>query len=192
LARTAVLAALLALCTAPPAPALALRYWIADCPAKSADCRGSDPQLAEWALDAWRNAAGGKLQFERTSSRERAHIRIVWAGGAGGLYGEARPLTVDGVRGAEVYILPPPAESYGDDLLLRDTIVYLTCLHETGHALGLSHTAVFADIMYSFQFGGDIAEYFGRYRRQLAIRTDIAKHSGMSDADRKRLIALLH
>ena len=77
------------------------------------------------------------------------------------------------------------------DRLLRDAIVYLTCLHESGHALGLSHTAVFADIMYSFQFGGDIHEYFGRYRRKLATRDDIAKYSGMSEADRARLIEIL-
>jgi len=77
------------------------------------------------------------------------------------------------------------------DRLLRDAIVYLTCLHETGHALGLSHTAVFADIMYSFQYGGDIEEYFGRYRRKLETRGDIAKNSGMSGADRARVIEIL-
>jgi hypothetical protein len=192
LVRVSTFAAWVGICSALPAPALTLRYWIAACPAGSDDCREGDPQLAEWALDAWQSASGGKLQFERSSTRERAHIRIVWAGGGDGLYGEARPLTVDGVRGAEVYILPPPADSYGRDALLRDAIVYLTCLHETGHALGLSHTAVFTDIMYSFQFGGDIAGYFARYRRQLAVRGDIAKHSGMSDADRKRLMDLLH
>jgi predicted Zn-dependent protease len=74
--------------------------------------------------------------------------------------------------------------------LLRDAIVYLTCLHETGHALGLEHTANFSDIMYSFQYGGDIPEYFARYRRLLKSRADIPKHSGMSDADRKRLVEL--
>ncbi len=77
------------------------------------------------------------------------------------------------------------------DRLLRDAIVYLTCLHETGHALGLSHTAVFDDIMYSFQYGGDIPEYFGRYRRRLQNRDDIRKNSGMSEADRKHLLAAL-
>ena len=81
---------------------------------------------------------------------------------------------------------------HADMILLRDAIVYLTCLHETGHALGLAHTAAFDDIMYSFQFGGDIAEYFGRYRRQLSARADIHKHAGMSDADRKHLAALYH
>jgi predicted Zn-dependent protease len=77
------------------------------------------------------------------------------------------------------------------DALLRDTIVYLTCLHESGHALGLPHTAAFADIMYSFQYGGDIPEYFGRYRRKLTNREDIRKFSGISDADRTRLTEVL-
>ena len=104
------------------------------------------------------------------------------------MYGEARPILVDGQKGAEVYVRPAPLST--GDTLLRDAIVYLTCLHETGHALGLPHTAVFDDIMYSFQYGGDITEYFGRYRRQLAVRSDIRKHSGMSDEDRRRVTEL--
>ena len=77
------------------------------------------------------------------------------------------------------------------DSLMRDVIVYLTCLHETGHALGLRHTDVFEDIMYSFQYGGDIPEYFGRYRRKIQSREDISKNAGMSEADRKHLAAAL-
>jgi predicted Zn-dependent protease len=69
--------------------------------------------------------------------------------------------------------------------------VYLTCLHETGHALGLSHTVEFADIMYTFQAGGDIPEYFGRYRRQIKTRADIEKVTGTSSNDRARLLAVL-
>ena len=186
-----VAAALLPLLLAPfPAPAATLRYWVEPCSASSAACKPGDPQLAEWALAAWQRLSGGKLTFESVTSRERAHIRILWTGGHEGLYGEARPIMVEGVRGAEVYVLPPPAGSYDNDPLLRDTIVYLTCLHETGHALGLPHTSAFADIMYSFQYGGDITEYFARYRRQLTGRGDIPKYSGASEADRRRLAEL--
>jgi hypothetical protein len=70
---------------------------------------------------------------------------------------------------------------------MRDAIVYLTCLHESGHALGLAHTRSFADIMYSFQYGGDITAYFQRYRVLLKTRADIPAHSGISDADRVAL-----
>ena len=96
---------------------------------------------------------------------------------------------MEGVRGAEVYVA---AAARADvEGLLRETIVYLTCLHETGHALGLPHTAAFADIMYSFQYGGDIPEYFGRYTRQLTVRADIRKHAGMSDADQRKLLEII-
>lgn len=164
-----------------------LRYWIEPCSGPERVCHAGDPELAQWALEAWQAASQGTLVLEKTPSRERAHIRINWSGGRDGFYGEARPIVVDGVRGAEVYVVTPAGRATDD--LLRDGIVYLTCLHESGHALGLAHTAEFDDIMYSFQYGGDIDEYFGRYRRLLAARADIRKRSGMSDVDRKRLAA---
>jgi hypothetical protein len=138
-------------------------------------------------MEAWQSASGGALHLEKTADRAQAHIRVYWATGSDGLYGETRAIEVDGQRGAEVYVLPTVVAPSEKDELLRDAIVYLTCLHETGHALGLPHTANFADIMYSFQYGGDIPEYFGRYRRLLESRADIRKHPGMSDADRARV-----
>ena len=171
------------------APAVTLRYWVEPCTGSQQVCHKGDPELAEWALRAWESAADGELAFEKTSDRQMAQIRIFWSGGHNGLYGETRPILVAGLRGAEVYVLPPPQQPGTVDELLRDAIIYLTCLHETGHALGLAHTADFADIMYSFQFGGNIPEYFGRYRRLLSTRADIAKHTGMSEADRRRIIA---
>jgi len=82
-----------------------------------------------------------------------------------------------------------PYDVSGDDLL-RDSIVYLTCLHELGHALGLEHTRDFRDIMYYFGYGGDIVEFFERYRRQIHGRKDIAAVPGLSEADVKRIRAL--
>jgi len=172
-------------CTAPCAT---LRYWVEPCAKPERSCHAGDPELAQWAMEAWQAAAAGHLTLEKTAGREKAHIRVFWSGGREGLYGEARPILVDGVRGAEVYVLPPPETPDDRDALLRDAIVYLTCLHETGHALGLAHTAAFADIMYSFQYGGDIPEYFGRYRRLLTTRADIRKHPGMSADDRRRIV----
>lgn len=126
--------------------------------------------------------------MRKSDDPRKAQIRLFWAGAQEGLYGEARPTMVEGKRGADVYVRPA---GHASDELLRETIVYLTCLHESGHALGLAHTANFDDIMYSFQFGGDIPEYFGRYRRKLKARADIRKNSGISESDRKRLLEVL-
>jgi len=169
-----------------------LRYWVAPCSDESSGCRLGDPELAQWAMEAWQAASNGHLALEKTAERQKAHIRLYWTNGSAGLFGETRPIMVDGVRGAEVFVLPtvvPPGEK---DAILRDAIVYLTCVHETGHALGLEHTADFTDIMYSFQYGGDIHEYFDRYRRQLSSRADIHRHSGLSANDRKQLAESYH
>ena len=166
----------------------AYNYWIEPCARPDTGCQPGDVELAQWAVEAWQTAASGTLHLSKTSDVERAHIRLYWAGARQGLYGEARPIVVDGQPGAEVYVRPAPLEPR--DPLLRSAIVYLTCLHETGHALGLAHTAAFDDIMYSFQFGGDIPEYFGRYRRKLNSRADIRANPGISQADRQHLQAL--
>jgi hypothetical protein len=158
--------------------------------------RSQDRELARWALEAWQRSAGKGLRFE-AAPESKALIRLYWAEPTEGQYGEMQPLLVGGRRGAAVFIRPD-VESLGPDIapraradiLLRDSIVYLTCLHELGHALGLEHTRDFRDIMYFFGYGGDIVEYFGRYRRQLHSRNDIATVSGMSDADVSRIKAM--
>ena len=166
---------LLALLLAAVAEGETISYWIAP---------GPDHQLAEWAFAAWQKASSGRLEF-KPAGKDDAGIRVVWAGAEEGMYGEARSIVVNGHRAVNVYVRPAPLET--EDPLLREAITYLTCVHETGHALGLVHTSDFADIMYSFQYGGDIAEYFGRYRRLIHSREEIRDHSGMSDADRAQL-----
>jgi hypothetical protein len=178
---------LLLLCGA--AETASLRFWVQPCTNPESACRSGDPELAQWALEAWRAASDGKLTLEKATDVQKAHIRLYWATTGQRKFGEARPILVNGVR-AEVYVRSGILSPNETDTLLRDAIVYLTCLHETGHALGLPHTAAFADIMYNFQYGGDIPEYFGRYRRLLTTRADIQKHSGMSADDRKRLVEL--
>lgn len=176
-----------------------LRYWIEPCTRAETACQKSDVQLAEWAVQAWQTASDGKLHLEKTERITQANIRLHWADSEQGQYGETRPFVTDTMRGAEVYVRPDLRAMGPDifaaashDALLRDTIVYLTCLHETGHALGLAHTADFADIMYFFGYEkGDVKEYFGRYRRKLGARADIVKNSGISPQDRARFIQAL-
>ena len=173
-------------------------YWIEPCTRPEAECEAGDVQLAEWALNAWEKASGGNISFVK-SRLSHARIRLYWASsGNRGLYGEARPITVDDQPGAELAIRPDlhalghKIEGEGNkDRLFRHSIVYLTCLHEAGHALGLAHTKSFNDIMYSFEYGGNILEYFGRYRRKLRTRADIQKNFGLSEADRKHLAAVV-
>lgn len=167
-------------------------YWVEPCPEAaqhSTSCEADDPELARWALEAWQRESGGAIILKKADSEAHARFRLHWANGASQLYGETQPILVDGKRGANIFVLPSVAP--GADKLLRDTIVYLTCLHESGHAFGLAHTAAFPDIMYSFQYGGDITEYFGRYRRLLKTREDIRKHSGISGADHVAFLAAL-
>lgn len=172
-----------------------ITYFIADGTGKPG-YHSSDPELARWALQAWqRNAANG-LHFA-AAPESSALIRVYWAGPDSGEYGETRPIVVGGQQGAAVFIRPD-IDSLGEeiarraraDTLLRDSIVYLTCLHELGHALGLTHTRDFRDIMYYFGFGGDVVEYFGRYRSQVHTRNDIAGVSGLSEDDVKRIRAI--
>ncbi len=170
-------------------------YFIADGSGR-AGFRSTDRELAGWALDAWRRHAGGTLRLV-AAPEASALVRLYWADPTGGQYGEMRPLIVGSRHGAAVYIRPDMdglgpeiARRAGQDDLLRDSIVYLTCLHELGHALGLPHTAAFDDIMYFFGYGGDIVEYFNRYRRQLRSRADIARVAGLSSGDLTRLKAL--
>jgi hypothetical protein len=178
-----------------PAGAGQVTFFIGQGEPKS-EFRPTDVELATWALRAWEKALNGALRFE-PAAEEAALVRVYWVAPGAGQYGEMRPVLVRGRHGAAVFIRPD-TDALGEDIaklartdpLFRDSVVYLTCLHELGHALGLEHTAQFADIMYFFGYGGDIPGFFSRYRTQLTSRADIARVPGMSAGDVTRARAL--
>jgi hypothetical protein len=171
-----------------------LAYWVEPCTDPTTGCQKGDVELAEWALARWQTESHGLLVLRRTPEREQAQIYVTWAGAQEGMYGEMRPIAFGNRTGAQLFIRPDLsalgreiASDGAKDPLFRDAVVYLTCLHESGHALGLPHTNAFDDIMYSFQYGGDIPEYFQRFRRKLTRRDDLQRVSAVSEQDRRML-----
>jgi hypothetical protein len=163
-------------------------YFIADGKAGST-FQPDDRQLAAWAFGSWQRALNNALHFE-SAARAESLVQLFWVPARTGEFGETRLIVVNGHAGAAVYVRPDTsslgpeiAQLARQDALFRDTVVYLTCVHEIGHALGLAHTRNFEDVMYAFGYGGDIPEFFKRYRRQLATRSDIARGSGLSPGD---------
>jgi hypothetical protein len=141
-------------------------------------------------MQTWGTASDGSLTLRRTFVEREAGIRVYF-NGAGGNYGETRPhlnRATGLIDEAEVAIAADaPIQA---DPLTRDIIVYLTALHELGHALGLEHTANFDDIMYLFREPEDGPRYFGNYRRRLRSGDDIgtAIATGLSAYD----VTVLH
>ncbi|HEY7448779.1 MAG TPA: matrixin family metalloprotease [Vicinamibacterales bacterium] len=146
--------------------------------------------LVERAMSTWTNAADGRFKLERATSRNPATMRVRFVRGSG-LYGESRPLADDRtgeIYSADVFITADVA----GDLLDRSIVLYLTALHEIGHALGLPHNNDFSSIMYAFRLPGDGERYFGAYRSRVRFPDDIGKATatGLSDADVKTLKTL--
>jgi hypothetical protein len=155
-----------------------IRVWIDPVGAPA----GGDA-LVERAMKTWTDAAQGRFRLERVSSKDSARVRVHfftrdWRYGMT----QARPDPRTGlITEAEVIVA---ADADGDALDHR-IVIYLTALHELGHALGLSHSADIDDIMYLFRQEGDGERFFGAYRRRLGSGDEIGspRATGLSAED---------
>ncbi len=126
--------------------------------------------LVEKAMATWTAAADGRFTLVK-AWESTAPVRLHFMA-ADYRYGvtQARSSRDTGfLVKAEVYV----AADAGRDALERQIIVYLTALHEIGHALGMEHTTDINTIMYLFRQPGDGDKFFGAYRKRLKTADDI-------------------
>lgn len=140
--------------------------------------------LVDRAVSTWSTAIGPLVTLQRANRPANAGIRVRFARSRGE-YGETRPRVDPGtgtIRSADVVIT---TDTGGDDPMTQRIVLYLTALHELGHALGLRHTDNFSDIMYSFRRPDDGDRYFAAYRQRLRSPDDIGSTAatGLSPND---------